>query len=111
MKTYNRFEIRKRKYSANVIVGIYTEKDKITGKDKEQTDIVLITSLSKIGGDILIQSMYNLLCEKYAVMRYNNYIEEIRSNNNKTHQNEQNDINLSNHSGISKLATSPGIKK
>ena len=60
MKQYIRYEIKERKYSANIIIGIYIIlNDK--NEEIEKYDIVLMSSLNKQEGDIMINNTYNLI--------------------------------------------------
>lgn len=60
MQTYIRYELEKRRFSSNVILGIYeyqTEK----GEVKEKSDIVIIPSLKKEDGDVFADAILGYL--------------------------------------------------
>lgn len=59
MRVYIRYEIEERKFSANTLVGIRLIPDpNKPGKTLEKKDIVLLSPLPKVEGDIFIEEMY-----------------------------------------------------
>lgn len=59
-KEYIKYELEKRKYSANCVVGIYLKATPI-GKLEEHKDLLLIPALNKEDGDMLAGEILNLL--------------------------------------------------
>lgn len=57
---YTRYEISNRKYSSNIIKGFYNVKTK-EGKITEISDIVVMTGLNKIEGDVFINNIFKSL--------------------------------------------------
>ncbi len=57
MKNYIRYEIEKRKYSANVIVGVYELLNSHKGKYEDIKEIVVIPALPKVDGDLIAEEV------------------------------------------------------
>lgn len=60
MKNYIRYEIQERKYSANVILGVYTVEN-VNKKLEEKKEIVLMPALNKKEGDELAEKVFGHL--------------------------------------------------
>lgn len=57
---YIRYELQERKYSANCIKGIYIHVDE-KGKQHEKFDLVIISCLNKVQGDIYADTVMKFL--------------------------------------------------
>ncbi len=77
-QNYIRYEVQKRKYSSNVVIGIYVH---VTPENKyhEKHDIVLISALKKELGDSLIDYTCRMLNEHLRVINKNKSLKENES--------------------------------
>ena len=60
MQNYIRYELEKRQYSSNVVVGVYEYTDE-NGKKKEKRDIIVCPVLKKEDGDKHAEFILNQL--------------------------------------------------
>lgn len=60
MKNYIRYEIQERKYSPNVIIGIY-QVENVNKKLEEKKEIVLMPALNKKEGDKMTEKVFSFL--------------------------------------------------
>ncbi len=60
MQDYIRYELEKRKYSSDVVVGVYEHTDE-NGKKKEKRDIIVCPVLKKEDGDKHAEFILNQL--------------------------------------------------
>lgn len=76
---YIRYEVQKRKYSSNVVIGIYVH---VTPENKfvEKHDIVLMSGLKKELGDTQIEYTCRMLNEHLRVINKNKILKENESN-------------------------------
>jgi hypothetical protein len=70
MQDYIRYELEKRKYSSNVVVGVYEYIDE-NGKKKEKRDIIVCPVLKKEDGDIYAEFILKQLNELYDKVTVN----------------------------------------
>ncbi len=66
MREYVRYELQIRKWSANAVLGIYEITDE-NGKTKEKSDMVLVSCLNKVDGDVYAQNAMDTLNEKLSL--------------------------------------------
>lgn len=62
MNKYFKYSISERKYSSNIILGHYMIY--VDGKEKEKTDIILVSCLNKKEADIFISDIFKKLYDK-----------------------------------------------
>lgn len=66
MKNYIRYQIQERKYSSNVIIGIWIH-TKQDGKEEEKSEIILMPALFKNDGDVLAKDVCEWLNQQFEL--------------------------------------------
>lgn len=71
MSKYIRYEIEERRFSSNIIVGVYLYKDE-NGKTKEKKDVIFCCCLPKAQGDYFIDDLLVMINEKLQTLELSN---------------------------------------